>query len=30
MTYEQIQTNTKFRDLESKTKVKVCLLIDLG
>ena len=28
MTYEQIQINTKFRDLASKTKVKVCLLID--
>ena len=28
MTYEQIQINTILRDLTSKTKVKVCLLID--
>ena len=29
MTYEYIQINTKFRDLANKTKVKVCLLIDI-
>ena len=28
MMYELIQINTKFRSLTSKTKVKVCLLID--
>ena len=29
MTYEKIQINTNFRDLASKTKITVCLLIHI-